>query len=93
MKWDGVTPAQYEAVRKLTNWEGNVPKGAVFHACGFTKSGMRVTDIWESPEDFNSFVESRLMPAVKQIGIVGEPKVKLLPLHHIFTPDLNLLKQ
>jgi hypothetical protein len=45
MKWDGVTPDQYEQIRKLVNWEGDVPKGAVFHVAAFNNTGIRVTDI------------------------------------------------
>jgi hypothetical protein len=93
MKWDGVTAAQYDAVRKLANWEGQPPKGAIFHVAGFNKKAMRVTDIWESKEDFNQFLQSRIMPAVKQIGIQTQPKVKFLPLHALFVPDANVLSK
>ena len=93
MKWEGVTSDQYDTMRKLVKWDANPAKGAVLHVAGFTKSGMRVTDIWESPEDFNNFVQDRLMPVVKQLGIAGEPKVKLLPVHTIFTPDASLISK
>jgi hypothetical protein len=92
MKWEGVTPAQYEKVRELTNWEGNIPKGAVFHVAGFYDNTLRVTDIWESAEDFNNFVQNRLMPSVAQVGITGQPEVKLFPVHAIFAPALVNLK-
>jgi hypothetical protein len=47
---------------------------------------MYVTDVWERAEDFQAFVDQRLMPAVKQAGIAGEPKVTVLPAHNVFTP-------
>jgi hypothetical protein len=50
--------------------------------------GLRITDVWESSEDFQGFVERRLMPAVKQLGIPGEPRVQIYPLHQLFSPDL-----
>jgi hypothetical protein len=37
-----------------------------------------VTDLWESPEQFNRFAESRLMAGVKQVGIEGEPEVECM---------------
>lgn len=86
MKWEGVTPEQYEAARKLVNWEGNVPDGAVFHVAAFRDNTLHVTDIWESGDQFNRFVEKRLMPGVQQIGIQGQPQVDLLPVHAIFAP-------
>ena len=35
MEWEGVTPEQYEAVRKEANWEGNRPKGGNLHLASF----------------------------------------------------------
>jgi heme-degrading monooxygenase HmoA len=91
MNWDGITPEQYEEVRKTANWEGNVPKGAVFHMAGFHNNELRVTDIWESAEDFNSFVQHRLMPATAAAGATGEPQVEIFPVHAIFAPVPNRL--
>ena len=86
MQWDGVKPEQYESLRKSVNWEGNKPDGAVFHIAAFTPTGIRVTDVWESEKDFNNFVENRLMPEVKKIGVDGEPKVEFYPMHAMFAP-------
>lgn len=41
MKWDGVTPDQYEKIRKTVNWEGDAPKGATFHVAGFNNNALR----------------------------------------------------
>jgi hypothetical protein len=92
MKWDGVTPEQYEKLRKLVNWEDNTPKGAVFHVAAFDNSGIRITDIWESAEDFNKFVETRLMPGTAQAGIPGEPQVDVFPAHAIYVPNADNVK-
>ena len=86
MEWEGVTPDQYEAVRKITNFEGDAPKGGEFHVAAFSDKGLRVCDVWESAETFQSFVEKRLMPAVQQAGIQGEPRVQIYPVHNVFTP-------
>jgi hypothetical protein len=86
MEWDGVTLEQYEAARKLVNWEGNPPEGGMFHVAAITDSGLRVTDLWQSAEAFQSFVEQRLMPGVQQIGIPGQPRVEIYPVHALFTP-------
>lgn len=89
MKWDGVTSEQYEQIRKRVNWEGNIPKGAVFHVAGFEDKALRVTDIWESVDDFNHFVEHRLMPATTEAGIQTQPQVATFPVHAIFNPALS----
>jgi hypothetical protein len=86
MKWSGVTPEQYEEARGVINWEGDVADGARFHVAWFDDSGLRVTDLWDSAEAFQSFVESRLMPGVQQVGIEGEPEVELTEAHAVFAP-------
>ncbi len=91
MKWDGVSPDQYDQVRKLANWEGDAPKGGVFHVAAFQGNTARVTDIWESEEEFNNFVQSRLMPAVAKVGLQTQPQVELIPVHAIYVPALQRL--
>ncbi|HEY2722443.1 MAG TPA: hypothetical protein VGI82_12000 [Chitinophagaceae bacterium] len=87
MKWEGVTPAQYEQVRKTVNWEGNKPKGAIFHVASFGNNALHVTDIWESAEDFNQFTQTRLMPGVMEAGLRGQPAVETFPIHAIYVAD------
>jgi hypothetical protein len=65
MQWDGVTVDEYEQVRKLVKWETEQPAGGLFHVASFAAGGLRVTDIWDSAEKFNQFVETRVMPAVQ----------------------------
>jgi len=84
MEWLGVTPEQYEEARRLVAWETNVAEGAIFHAARFTEAGLTVGDLWEREEDFQRFVEERLMPAVRQIGIEGEPAVRFSEVHDWF---------
>jgi hypothetical protein len=86
MRWAEVTPEQYEEARQVVNWEGDVPDGAVLHVAGFAGDGLRVTDVWESEDQFNRFVQERLMPGVQQIGIQGQPDVEFFPVQAIFNP-------
>jgi hypothetical protein len=86
MEWAGVTRDQYDSVRKIVDFEGNPPKGALFHVAAADDKGLRVVDLWETAEDFQAFVEKRLMPGVQQVGIQSEPKVAVHPAHNVFTP-------
>jgi hypothetical protein len=88
MRWTGVTPEQYEEARQKIDWEGNVPDGAVLHVSGFDGDDLRVTDVWESQEDFQRFVEERLMPGVQEIGIEGQPEVSFYPVTLVFNPGV-----
>lgn len=87
MRWAGVTKAQYDEARELVAWETDVPAGAKFHVASIDDNGLYVTDVWDSAEDFNNFVEQRLMPGVQKIGIEGEPEVELRETHAIFAPN------
>jgi hypothetical protein len=88
MHWPEVTVSQYEQTRKEVGWETNVPKGAKFHVAWFAADGFHVLDIWDSEQDFQRFTEERLMPAVKKIGIQGEPKVTFEKAQAIFAPNV-----
>jgi hypothetical protein len=86
MEWPGIGAEEYEAARAHVNWEGDLPPGAMFHVVAVTDRGVRVTDVWESAEAFQRFVQDRLMPGVKELGIPGEPNVEILPAHRVFAP-------
>jgi len=59
MEWKGVTADQYEQVRRSVKWETDVPDGAMFHVASIGDGALHVTDIWQSPDDFNRFVQDR----------------------------------
>ena len=86
MRWDRVTPEQYEQAREQVGWELRPPDGGIIHIASFTEGGLRVTDVWETADDFNRFVESRLMPVVQEIGIEGEPDVTFSDLQAVWNP-------
>jgi hypothetical protein len=90
MHWPEVTPEQYEEARQKVSWERERPDGGMAHVAWF-EDGLRVVDVWESPEHFERFGEERLMPVVKgEIGIEGEPTVSFVRLHALYVPDAVL---
>jgi hypothetical protein len=86
MKWPGVTAEQYDALREKVLWEDNPPPGVLFHVATFEPQGIRVFDMWETAEEFDSFINERLMPAVQELGVPGEPEVDICEVHATFTP-------
>ncbi len=81
---DNVNKQMYETLRKEVDWEHDHPKGLILHSAAFDTSGnnVRVADIWESEEDLNNFVSSRLMP-VMQKGQVPAPKVEIFQINDV----------
>ena len=88
MEWPEVTAEQYEEVRRVVHWEHDPPQGGIFHVAFFDAGGFKVVDVWETAEDFQNFVDTRLMPGIAQIGgIEGEPKVEITPAQAVWNPQ------
>ena len=79
----GVTRQMYESLRREVKWETDHPAGGLFHAAGFDESGhLHVADVWESAEAMNGFVDTRLLPAMKKLG-VPPPAVSVFPVYNV----------
>jgi hypothetical protein len=74
---DGFTKQKYEELRKEVDWEHKHPTGAILHAAGFD-----VADVWQSEQDFNNFVNSRLKPSMERLNI-SMPKGEIVPIHNV----------
>ena len=85
VEWEGFTKEIYEKIRKPVNWEGDVPKGMTLHLAAFDEKGMRVTDVWESEEDFNNFIQNRIIPVTEKL-VETKPSIEIYPLHAFFIP-------
>jgi hypothetical protein len=48
----------------------------IAHTAGATDSGLRIFDVWASAEDYRSFAESRLGPAIGQVAGDNAPAVE-----------------
>jgi hypothetical protein len=80
-----LTAAQYdEAIRRLEE-AGTVPAdGVEYHVCFGSEPNLRVSEIWESEEQWQAFGE-KLMPILAEVGIEpGQPEV--LPIYNIIKP-------
>ena len=71
-----VSTDQYdETIRRLETSGDWLPEGLDYH-CAFRSNGkFRVSEVWDSREQFDAFGE-RLMPVLKDVGIElsGEPE-------------------
>ena len=81
MHWPEVSTEQYHQAREVVGWETDRPAGARLHVAWMADDGFHVWDVWDSAEQFNTFVENRLQPGVAQVGIDGQPKVEIVPCH------------
>jgi hypothetical protein len=81
---NNITKQMYESLRKEIDWEHNHPAGAILHSAAFDDAGstVHVADVWESEEDLNNFVSSRLMPSMLN-NRIPEPKVEIFQINDV----------
>jgi hypothetical protein len=79
----GGTLAQYdEVIAKMGLAPGRpLPPGGVFHWVTQTPDGLRVTDVWESREQFEAFAQEQIGPYTQEVGL-PEPQVAFHDVHN-----------
>ena len=68
--------------------EEQSPEGLILHTAGQSDQGWYVYDVWESQQHFQRFVESKLGPALKEIGAgggSGQPEPQFFPIETLVT--------
>ena len=74
------TDGYRETLRRLEAAGAGAPAGRLYHLCHGEGSDLRVMDIWESMETFETFGHT-LMPILRELGIdPGAPEIR--PLHN-----------
>jgi hypothetical protein len=88
LRWEGVTPEQYDALLEKVDWEGRPARDGVFHVVWFDATGMGIVDVWESEQAWSDFMAERLGPAIAELGGVGgEPDVAFHDVHRYFNTE------
>jgi ketosteroid isomerase-like protein len=87
----GVTPAQYDAVRERAGWIEQPPAGGISHTTWWEGDDCHNLDAWESEEAFQAFGEHRLGPAMAAVGVTAEPEATFHPAHEVYTPHAGIV--
>ena len=87
----GLTPEEYRAVLDKMGVETRPAAGIFLHLTTATDFGYRIVEIWDSKEGFEEFLEKRLVPASKALGIERKTVISITPLHNFFAPRLDEL--
>jgi hypothetical protein len=86
-----VTIALIDAVTDDMGVDSEVPPGAVMHV-HFERDGLvHAVDVWESPEAYQQFVESTLLPTMGKVAAaqgldiskVGPPETSITEVHRL----------
>jgi len=88
---EGVGTPMYDGVNAEMGVEQDPPDGLIFHWAGEVDGKWTVTDVWESREQYDSFREERLLPAVQKVS--GQdpnegpmPTISEFPVHNFIKP-------
>ena len=81
LEFPGATLEQYDQVIKKM---GFTP-GGIFHWVTKTNDGIRVTDVWETKEQFERFSREQIGPYSAEAGIPAPPRITFFELHNYLT--------
>ena len=87
MEFAGTTLEQYDEINKKMGLTpgGPGPAGSISHWATATDNGLQVTDVWESREQFDAFVQEKIGPLSIEVGFAGPPKLTYFDVHNYFT--------
>jgi hypothetical protein len=86
-----LTAPEYRAVMDELGVEQRPESGIYVHLTTPTDAGFRVVEIWDQKENFDRFVERRLVPANQALGLDRATEITVRPLHNLFAPRLDEL--
>ena len=81
------TAEQYDAVLEHLTLPADPADGGIYHVASVDGNTLRVVDVWESPEHFQRFLDSRLGAALAAAGVEGAPEVETYEVHNIWDPS------
>lgn len=59
-------------------------EGELLHVAGFDGGSLRILDLWEPREHWERFAQSRMMPAIEETWLEGEPSMRFDEAHDYF---------
>lgn len=87
LEFEGATLAQYDRIIEKMKFtpRGKGGPGGLFHWVTATESGIRVTDVWETQEHFQTFADEQIGPFSQEVGLPKPPVVTFHDVHNYLT--------
>ena len=88
LEFNGATLEQYDQVCAKMGLQpgGQGPPGSLSHWVTKTPNGIRVTDVWQSKEQFEQFAEEKVGPLTASVGMTEPPQITFHEVHNYFGP-------
>jgi hypothetical protein len=91
MSWSDLTADQYNSVMARLNLDVNPPAGGVLHVAALTDEGLEVCEVWQTERAFRGYLEQRLLPVARELGLSGDPDVKVVQMHNLYAADPDMI--
>jgi hypothetical protein len=87
LDFEGATLDQYDQVIEKMGFTpgGAGAPGGLFHWVTKTDDGIRVTDVWETREQFERFGDEQIGPITQEVGLPNPPQVSFYEVHNHLT--------
>ena len=85
--FDGATLDQYDRVidkMGITPGGKHSDPGCLFHCVTQTENGLRVVDVWETREQFETFIANYVVPLSAEAGFPNPPQNTFHDVHTYF---------
>ena len=86
LDFEGGSLDEYDRVIEKMGFDpgGSGAPGGLFHWVTKTDDGIRVTDVWESQEQFQQFAEEKIGPITQEMGL-AQPQITTHEVHNYLT--------
>jgi hypothetical protein len=80
----GVTLEQYDQAMESGGFlpGGPLPPEGLFHWVTKTDDGILIVNVWESRKGFETFLNERVAPLAREVGVVEPPVIKIFEVHN-----------
>ena len=77
----------YDAVTERLQAQGPV-EGLIVHTAGYSGTGFRIFEVWETKGHYDRFISERLMPILSEVegGDPTPPRLTVYELHNAIVP-------
>ena len=71
----GATTEQYDKLNETMGIHGleDEPDALISHVCATVDGGLMIFDVWRSQEDLDDFLQNRVGPAARELGVAAGP--------------------
>ncbi len=84
--WPGATEDQYKATVAVAHPPDGLPEGQTYHAAGPTDGGFLIAAVWDSKEQFERFVQEKLIANMPiDGGFSGQPEQRTAEISNLLT--------